>query len=44
MFDELLPECATLVSILHTLFVAHAAEANTLDDDSDTLVIEVSPG
>lgn len=38
MVDELLAEGAALVGVLHGLFVADAGEAETLDDDADTLV------
>ena len=39
--DELLAERTALVGVLHALLVAHAAEADALDDDADTLVVEV---
>lgn len=43
MLDQLLAECTTLVSVFHALLVAHATEANTLNNDPDTLVVEVGP-
>lgn len=39
--DQLLAECATLVGVLHGLLVADTGEADTLDDDTDTLVVKV---
>lgn len=41
MIDKPLTERLSLVSILHRFLVAHAREAETLDDDADALVIEV---
>jgi hypothetical protein len=39
--NEFLAECAALVGIFHGLFVAHAREADTLDNDADSFVVEV---
>ena len=39
--DETFSECLSLVRILHALLVADTREANTLNDDADTFVIEV---
>lgn len=39
--DELLSECAAFAGVFDALFVADAAEAHGLDDDSDALVVEV---
>lgn len=41
VLDELLAERAALVRVLDALLVADAAEADALDDDADTLVVEV---
>lgn len=40
--DETLAESLALVGILHRLLVADTGEAEALDDDTDTLVVEVS--
>jgi len=39
--DEALAECLALVGVLDAFFVADAGEAETLDDDADTFVVEV---
>lgn len=39
--DELLTESAALVGVFHSLFVADAGEADALDDDADTFMVEV---
>lgn len=41
MVDQPLAERLPLVSILYAFFVADTREANALDDNTDTLVIEV---
>ena len=41
VLDELLAERAPLVSVLDRLLVAHAGEAETLDNDADALVVEI---
>jgi hypothetical protein len=39
--DEFLAEGAALVGVFYGFFVADAGEADTLDDDADSLVVEV---
>lgn len=39
--DQALAEGLALVGVLHGLFVANTGETDTLDDDADTLVVEV---
>lgn len=41
VLDELLAESAALVGVLDGLLVADTGEAQALDDDADTLVVEV---
>jgi hypothetical protein len=41
VFDELFAESAALVGVFYGFFVADAGEADTLDDDADTFVVEV---
>ena len=41
VLDKLLAESAALVGVLDRLLVAHAREAQALDDDADALVVEV---
>src|SRR5690349_6184000 len=41
MLDELLAECAALMGVLDRLLVAYTGESNALNDDADTLVVEV---
>lgn len=41
VIDEALAKSLTFVSVLHRLLVADAREAKTLDDDTNTLVVEV---
>jgi len=39
--DEFLAERAALVGVFHGFFVADARETKALDNDADTLVVEV---
>ena len=39
--NEALAEGLALVCILHALFVTYTREAETLDDDANTLVVKV---
>jgi len=39
--DEALAKGLALVCVLHALFVAYTRKAETLNDDTDTLVVEV---
>ena len=39
--DEALAEGLALVCVLDALFVAHTGKTQTLDDDTNTLVVEV---
>ena len=41
VLDELFAECASLVGVFYRLLIADAREADTLDDYTDSLVIEV---
>lgn len=41
VIDESLAECAALVCVLHGVFVADASVPDRLNDDSDSLVVEV---
>jgi hypothetical protein len=41
VLDEFLAESAPFVGVFDTFLVANAGEAETLDDDTDTFVIEV---
>lgn len=41
VIDETLAESLALMGVLDALFVADASEANTLDDDTNALVVEV---
>ena len=41
MVDEFLAEGATLVGVFDRLLVADTTESETLDDDTDTFMVEV---
>lgn len=41
MRDELLAEGPSFVGVFDALFVANTGEADALDDDADTFVVEV---
>ena len=41
MVDERLTKSATFVSILHCLFVTNTGEAETLNYDADTFMVEI---
>lgn len=41
MVDQSLTECAAFVGVFHRFFVAYSRVSEGLDDDSDSLVVEV---
>lgn len=41
MIDESLAKRLPLMCVLDRFFIADAGEADTLDDDADTLVVEI---
>lgn len=41
VFDEFLAEGAALMGVFYGFFIADSGEAEALDDDADTFVVEV---